>query len=62
MTTNELKSQFYSHLSKDESIFQFIQTSASGGLWFWNPLNPEDTWHCDGFWKLLVYIPDEVDS
>lgn len=57
--SNYLKTELYSLIKQDDSIFDFIQCGATDGLWYWDLTNPEHEWMNDKFWLELGYDPAE---
>lgn len=51
---DELKSLF----QHDETVFEFFESSAVDGVWFWDIENPEQEWMSNSFWTTLGYDPD----
>ncbi len=44
-------------LKSDDRLFNFIESSALDGVWFWDLENPEKGWMSPTFWKILGYDP-----
>ena len=44
-------------LKSDDRLFNFIESSALDGVWFWDLENPEQGWMSPTFWKILGYDP-----
>ncbi|WP_179197797.1 sensor histidine kinase [Hymenobacter crusticola] len=48
-------------LQKNQSvIFDFIQDTALGGLWYWDLHNPENRWVSPSFWRTIGYDPNAL--
>lgn len=56
---NYLKTELYSLIKRDDRIFDFLQSGATDGLWYWDLTNPENEWMNDRFWSELGYDPAE---
>ena len=57
--THYLKDELYNLVSRDPSIFEFLQHGSLDGLWYWDLENPEHEWMNEAFWELLGYDPKE---
>ena len=44
-------------LKSDDRLFNFIESAALDGVWFWDLENPEQGWMSPTFWKILGYDP-----
>ena len=55
--SNYLERELYELIEKDERIFDFIQSAALDGLWFWDLEKPEEEWMNQRFWSVLGYDP-----
>lgn len=55
-----LRKELYELVKQDENIFDFIQTEALDGLWYWDLENPEEEWMNPNFWVTLGYNPLEM--
>lgn len=55
ITTNENKLEFYTLLSGDISLFDFIQTVALQGFIYGDPAQPADSYVSPAFWVALGY-------
>ena len=55
-----LKQELYDLIKKDDTIFDFIQTSSLDGLWYWDLEKIENEWMNARFWITLGYNPDEM--
>ena len=53
-----LFSELKSLLNTDESLFNFLESSALDGVWFWDLEEPENGWMSPTFWKILGFDPD----
>lgn len=58
--TNYLKTELYTHIKRDEAIFDFILSSSLDGLWYWDLETPQNEWMNPAFWGTLGYRPEEV--
>jgi diguanylate cyclase (GGDEF)-like protein/PAS domain S-box-containing protein len=54
-----LKSELYNLLKSDDRIFEFIESSALDGIWYWDLTQPENEWMSNRFWRVLGYEPSE---
>jgi PAS domain S-box-containing protein len=52
-----LFSELKSLLNTDESLFNFLESSALDGVWFWDLEEPENGWMSPTFWKILGFDP-----
>ena len=52
-----LFTELKSLLKSDDRLFNFIESSALDGVWFWDLENPENGWMSPTFWKILGYDP-----
>ncbi len=52
-----LKKELYNLVTKDISIFDFIQKGALDGIWYWDLEQPENEWMSPHFWTTLGYDP-----
>ncbi len=59
MDENYLKKELYDLIKSDSSIFEFIQSGALDGIWYWDLENPENEWMSHKFWESLGYDPKE---
>ena len=50
-----LKEELYELISREPSIFDFIQDAALDGLWYWDITQPENEWMNPKFWHTLGY-------
>lgn len=57
---NYLKKELYELMKEDFSVFDFIQTMALDGLWYWDLEQPENEWMNPKFWITLGYDPDKM--
>lgn len=55
-----LKKELYQRIKSDDKIFEFIQTSALDGIWYWDLTNKEQEWMNPQFWHTLGYDPAEM--
>lgn len=55
MEENYLKKELYELIAWDESIFEFIQSGALDGIWYWDLDQPENEWMSRKFWDTLGY-------
>ncbi len=55
--SNYLRTELYSLIKQDDSIFDFLQGGATDGLWYWDLTNPENEWMNERFWSELGYDP-----
>lgn len=53
-----LKDELYAQISKDSSLFDFVQRGSLDGLWYWDLENPDNEWMSTRFWEVLGYDPD----
>jgi len=58
--TSYLKKELYELVQRDERIFDFIQSAALDGLWYWDLENPAEEWMNPRFWTVLGYDPDAM--
>ena len=58
--TSYLKKELYELVKQDERIFDFIQSAALDGLWYWDLENPAEEWMNPRFWSVLGYDPDAM--
>jgi len=58
--SNYLKKELYELVRQDERIFDFIQSSALDGLWYWDLENTVEEWMNPRFWTVLGYDPEEM--
>ena len=56
---NYLKTELYSLIKEDEQIFEFLQSGATDGMWYWDLTQPENEWMNDRFWQELGYDPEQ---
>lgn len=61
MTENYLQKELYELVKKDSSIFDFIQSGALDGIWYWDLENIKNEWMSPKFWKTLGYNPNEKE-
>ncbi|REL34212.1 sensor domain-containing diguanylate cyclase [Thalassotalea euphylliae] len=54
---NYLKKELYSLIKEDAKIFEFLQSGATDGMWYWDLEQPENEWMSDRFWTELGYDP-----
>ncbi|WP_375559382.1 PAS domain-containing protein [Bernardetia sp. OM2101] len=59
---NYLKKEFYQILKSDEEFFDFNQSIAINGLWFWNIENVEKKWINPAFNHALGYEDNYLDT
>lgn len=59
MKDNYLKTELYTLLNTDPSIFEFIQSGSLDGIWYWDLENPEMEWMSSKFWETLGYNPED---
>lgn len=59
MKDNYLKKELYNLIKEDNRIFEFIQSGALDGIWYWDILEPENEWMSSKFWETLGYEPNE---
>ncbi|MEP2773009.1 MAG: PAS domain-containing protein [Fulvivirga sp.] len=57
---NYLKKELYQLIKEDDSLFEFIQNSATDGMWYWDIENPEEEWMNRRFWEVLGYDPEKM--
>lgn len=55
---NDLRKELYQLVREQESVFDFFQFGAVGGLWYVDANNTEQAWISDSFWRELGYHPD----
>lgn len=51
--TSSLKKELYELVKQDERIFDFIQSAALDGLWYWDLENPDEEWMNPRFWTVM---------
>ena len=56
---NYLKEELYSLVREDEKIFEFLQSGATDGMFYWDLEQPENEWMNAQFWTELGYDPAE---
>jgi hypothetical protein len=56
---NYLQQELYDLVKTDDLIFEFLQSGALDGIWYWDLENIENEWMSDKFWTLLGYDPSE---
>ena len=61
MKEHYLKAELYALIASDTQIFEFIQTGALDGIWYWDLQNPEQEWMSPKFWETLGYDPDKKE-
>jgi len=54
-----LKSELYTLIKEDESIFEFLQQGSLDGIWYWDLEDQEKEWMSPRFWTVLGYDPTE---
>lgn len=54
-----LQEELYNLVKTDDLIFEFLQSGALDGIWYWDLENIENEWMSDKFWTLLGYDPSE---
>ncbi|REL25462.1 sensor domain-containing diguanylate cyclase [Thalassotalea euphylliae] len=59
VSENYLKKELYSLVREDENIFEFLQSGATDGMWYWDLEQPENEWMNPQFWTELGYDPAE---
>ena len=59
MKENYLKDELYNLINIDTSIFEFIQSGALDGVWYWDLENPDNEWMSPKFWETLGYSPND---
>jgi len=52
-----LKSELYSLLRKESTLFDFIEGGSLDGVWYWDLEHPSNEWMSPRFWQLLGYDP-----
>jgi len=57
---NYLQQELHDLIQKDIKVFEFIQTSALDGLWYWDLENPENEWMSERFWEVMGYEPEKM--
>ncbi|MCP4076110.1 MAG: response regulator [Gammaproteobacteria bacterium] len=50
-----LKAELDKLVQSELSIFEFLQTGALDGIWYWDLENPENEWMSSRFWTTLGY-------
>ncbi|MGM0380092.1 MAG: PAS domain-containing protein, partial [Bacillota bacterium] len=55
MEDNYLKKELYNLVKEESYIFDFIQSGALDGMWYWDLENPEHEWMSPQFWQTLGY-------
>ncbi len=61
MEEHYLKAELYALIASDTQIFEFIQTGALDGIWYWDLQNPGQEWMSPKFWETLGYGPNEKE-
>ena len=59
MTEHYLQGELYSRAKTDDTIFDFLQTGALDGIWYWDLESPSHEWMSPRFWELLGFDPSE---
>ncbi len=57
---NYLKKELYNLIKQEDAIFDFLQSAAIDGLWFWDLNRPENEWMNAKFWTTLGYDPSKM--
>ncbi len=52
-----LKRELYALMREDERLFDFLQSAALDGIWYWNLQRPDDEWMSPDFWRLFGIDP-----
>ena len=52
-----LESELRRLLRDDRRVFDYLQSRATDGLWYWDLVHPEHRWMSAGFWRLFGYDP-----
>jgi PAS domain S-box-containing protein len=55
-----LRDELYKLIKTDDTIFEFLQSAALDGLWYWDLENPEHEWMNAEFWTTLGYDPADM--
>ncbi len=55
-----LQDELYARLQVEPGLFDFIQSHAAHGLWYWDLTQPENEWMNPAFWWTLGYDPAEM--
>ena len=56
-STHRLYDELQELLRCDNRVFNFIDSTALDGLWYWDLEAPEHEWMSDSFWQTLGYDP-----
>ncbi len=56
-SSNPLFNELKGLCQHDETVFEFFESSAVDGVWFWDLENPEQEWMSKSFWTTLGYDP-----
>ena len=59
MREHYLHRELYALVKSDTSIFEFIQSGALDGMWYWDMEQMENEWMSPKFWEILGYDPAE---
>lgn len=55
-----LKNELYDLIKNDDTIFDFIQSFALDGMWYWDLEHPKHEWMNAKFWITLGYDPADM--
>ena len=58
--THYLKTELYTLVQRDPSIFDFIQSGALDGVWYWDLEQREHEWMSPRMWQALGYDPADM--
>lgn len=53
-----LKTELYERMRREPEIFDFLQTVALDGLWYWDLEAPDHEWMNGAFWRLFGIDPE----
>jgi diguanylate cyclase (GGDEF)-like protein len=54
-----LKTELFSLIRNDVSIFEFLRQGSFDGMWYWDLERPENEWMDKKFWQTLGYDPNK---
>lgn len=52
-----LESELHALFGEEPQTFEFLQSRATDGIWFWDLESPEHEWMSPGFWRTFGYDP-----
>lgn len=55
-----LKRELYHRVQTDPALFDFLQSGALDGVWYWDLTAQEHEWMSPRMWEALGYPPDEM--